>query len=234
MRLMFADTETTGTEAEDRLCQLAFRCGELDVNELYNPPVKISHMAMSVHHITRAMVADKPAFIGSPHHTLLAKVASKVIFVAHNASFDLKMLAKEGIEFPHYIDTLKVARHLDDECKMECYKLQYLRYRLGMDIEAVAHDAWGDILVLEQLYLRLLKSMMKRFDIDEDEARGQMLEISMVPSIIRKIQFGKHKGRLTADIAKEDRGYLEWLLKEKLKEPDGEEDWIYTLNQLLA
>jgi uncharacterized protein (DUF3820 family) len=103
-----------------------------------------------------------------------------------------------------------------------------------MDIEAVAHDAWGDILVLEQLYLRLLKSMMKRFDIDEDEARGQMLEISMVPSIIRKIQFGKHKGRLTADIAKEDRGYLEWLLKEKLKEPDGEEDWIYTLNQLLA
>ena len=234
MRLMFGDTETTGTEEEDRLCQLAFRCGNLDVNALYKPPVAIGYGAMAVHHITTKMVEGMQPFVGSPEFNLLREVGDKVIFVAHNASFDLKMLEKEGVVLPHFIDTLKVARRLDDDAIFECYKLQYLRYRLGMEIKATAHDAWGDILVLEQLYNRMSSSIQMREKCDEDEARALMIEISMLPSVVKRFQFGKHRGSLVVDILKTDRGYLEWLQREKIKEPDGEEDWIYTLNQLLA
>jgi hypothetical protein len=49
MNLAFTDTETTGTEEEDRLLQLAYRCGGKDVNELYRPPVPINLMAMATH-----------------------------------------------------------------------------------------------------------------------------------------------------------------------------------------
>ncbi len=44
---IFLDTETTGTEKEDRLCQLAYKLetGEI-VNELLKPPLPISIIAM--------------------------------------------------------------------------------------------------------------------------------------------------------------------------------------------
>ena len=64
---IFLDTETTGTETKDRLCQLAYKLetGEI-VNELFKPPLPIAIEAMSVHHITNEQVADKPEFKESP------------------------------------------------------------------------------------------------------------------------------------------------------------------------
>ncbi len=69
---IFLDTETTGTEKEDRLCQLAYKLetGEI-VNELFKPPLPIAIEPMSVHHITNEMVADKPAFKDSPDYQKL-------------------------------------------------------------------------------------------------------------------------------------------------------------------
>ncbi len=37
-----------------------------------------------------------------------------------------------------------------------------------------------------------------------------------------------------ADVAKNDRGYLEWMLREKLNSPDKDEDWIHTLKHHLG
>lgn len=66
---IFLDTETTGTGTKDRLCQLAYKLdtGEI-VNKLYKPPLPIEIEAMTVHHITNEMVADKPAFKDSPEY----------------------------------------------------------------------------------------------------------------------------------------------------------------------
>ena len=64
---IFLDTETTGTEKEDRLCQLAYKTEKGGiVNKLFGPPLPIKTDSMCVHHITNEMVADKPAFKGSP------------------------------------------------------------------------------------------------------------------------------------------------------------------------
>jgi DNA polymerase III epsilon subunit-like protein len=182
------------------------------------------------------MVADKPAFIGSPEHAFLKKHAKKkMIFVAHNAKFDLAMMKKEGITYRSHICTLKVTRHLDVKGKLDCHKLQYLRYLYGMEIEAEAHDAWGDILVLELLFWKLVKKMCKDNGYGEAEAIAEMMEISSKPSIIRKWHFGKHRDSMIEDTLATDRGYLEWMLGTKKTEnkPD-DEDLIYTLETLLA
>jgi exodeoxyribonuclease X len=156
------------------------------------------------------------------------------IAVAHNAAFDVAILKKEDIAVPKVICTMKVARALDPEDKIPSYRLQYLRYYLGIEVEGVnAHDAWGDVVVLEQLFERLLAKLVKEKG-DEANALKEMIAISAKPSLVRTIRFGKYAGRKFADILKEDRGYLEWLLKQKQQNPDGDEDMIYSLEEYLG
>jgi DNA polymerase III epsilon subunit-like protein len=155
---IFLDTETTGTGPDDRLCQIAFKPeGGQAVCELFNPGRPISIDAMAVHHITEKMVADKPPFMGSEACDKLRELVSdeKNVIVAHNAQFDMTMLHWEGIFSTRVICTLKLARYLDKNGIIPKYNLQYLRYYLGLEIEATAHDALGDILVLEGLFSRL-------------------------------------------------------------------------------
>jgi len=234
--LIFIDTETTGTGPDDTLLQIAYRTtGGVDVNELYNPGRKIEIGAMATHHITEKMVAEKPAFKGSPAYQDLEKrFARNEVFIAHNAGFDVAMVEKEGLKVGPVIDTLKIARHLDPNSKIESYALQYMRYLLGIEVEATAHDAWGDILVLEQLFFRLVKKLMTEKDWLQDEAIDYMIKVSKEPMLYRSIPFGKYRGEKMEDIAKTDPGYLKWLLKQKEEDPEGpDEDWIYSLKHYL-
>lgn len=233
--LIFIDTETTGTGSDDRLIQVAYRTTDgVDVNETYSTNKPIDIAAMAVHHITEKMIADKPKFISSPEFSDLKKrFSAGEVFIAHNAKFDIAMLEKEGLRIGTFIDTLKIARHLDPESKIESYAMQYLRYLLGIEVKATAHDAWGDILVLEQVFYRMLKKIMETSEKTKDEVIEEMIKISSQPSLIRSINFGKHRGEKLEDIAKKDPGYLKWLLTEKMKSDDDEEDWIYSLKHYL-
>ena len=131
-KLVFFDTETTGNTEGDFLCQLAFKNGKETFSALYKPEKKIPPEASAVHHITNKMVADKKSFAESGDKEKIKKLfeGESVIAVAHNAPFDLIMFKKEGIEPSHFICTLRVARYLDKEEKIERYNLQYLRYLL--------------------------------------------------------------------------------------------------------
>ena len=143
------------------------------------------------------------------------------------------MIKKEGIEPKKFICTLRLARHLDREEKIDRYNLQYLRYFLDIEIDATAHDALGDVLVLEQLYERLKKKIMEEENLDEDKAVEKMIEISSHPSLLHTLKFGKHNGKRIEEVIKTDRGYLEWLLAQKLNGEGIDEDWIYTLKYYL-
>ncbi len=240
-KLIFFDTETTGNEQKDVLCQIAYKIypanGDIE-NEfvgLYKPAIKIPPEASAVHHITNKMVADKPSFKESGDQIKIKNLFEDKdsIVVAHNAPFDLLMIKKEDIEPSNFICTLRVARYLDPEGKIERYNLQYLRYLLEIEIDAVAHDALGDVLVLEQLFERLKKKIIEKEGIRKDEAIKKMMEISSHPSLLRTFSFGKHNGKKIEDVIKTDRGYLEWLLSQKLASDQIDEDWIYTLKYYL-
>ena len=206
---IFLDTETTGAAQNDRLCQLAYKTekGEI-VNQLFKPPLPITIDAMCVHHITNEMVENKPAFKGRPHHQRLVDLLNrdKNILVAHNAKFDVDMLEKEGIHPKRIICTLKIARHMDTKGVIPRYSLQYLRYFLGIKINATAHDALGDILVLEKLFERLFAKMSK--NIGPGAVENRMMDISSKPVLLARMSFGKHKGELFKDIPQK---YLKWL-----------------------
>lgn len=233
-KLIFLDTETTGNMPPDRLCQIAYKTENETVSEMYKPPVPITIESMAVHHITEKMVADKPAFVDSPEFAKLKELfETDIIFVAHNAKFDVLMLEKEGLKPKFVIDTYRVARHLDPDGKIPSYRLQYLRYLLGIEIEATAHDALGDVLVLEKLFERLLKKIMEAENLSRDTAIDQMIDISSHPVLFKFMNFGKYKNSSLEEIAKKDPAYLRWLLEQKRQNPEEEEDWIYTLEHFL-
>ncbi len=237
--IIFFDTETTDDVTKGRLIQLGIKERGVEkpiLNALYLPPTPISIESMAVHHITPKIIGDRPLFKDAPEFASTKALfeAKDTIAVAHNAAFDVAILKKEGIIIPKVICTMKVARALDPDDKIPSYRLQYLRYFLDIEVNGVnAHDAWGDVVVLEQLFERLLAKLVKEKG-SEEAALEEMLAISARPSLVRTIRFGKYAGRKFADILKEDRGYLEWLLKQKQQNPDGDEDMIYSLEEYLG
>lgn len=237
-KIIFLDTETTGNEPKkDFLCQLAFKTDDETFNELYKPSIPIPPEASAVHHITNKMVSDKKAFTESDEYERIKKLleSPNSIMVAHNNKFDYEMLKNEDITPANTICTLRVARALDKNNVIPQYRLQFLRYYLDIDIEAEAHDALGDVLVLEKLYGRLLDKIIKEDGLSEEKAIERMIDISSRPSIMNMFNFGKYNGKTVADVARVDPGYLEWVLAQKEQtNPETEEDWIYTLKYHLG
>lgn len=217
--LIFLDTETTGNQDSDRICQVAFRnmTDGVAMSEFFKPPMPITIEAMAVTHITEKMVANSPKFVGSPMHKYLTqKFFEGAILVAHNSEFDAKMLKNEGVDVHHQICTMKVARHHDIKDELPNYKMQFVRYYLGLEIHAEAHNAADDIKVLESIY----NHYSKVYTIDE------MLKITREPFLLRKLTFGKHKG---IPCSKIPRDYWRWL-----QQQDGiTGDLLYTIKHYI-
>jgi DNA polymerase III epsilon subunit-like protein len=233
-KLIFLDTETTGLETDDRLCQVAYKFKGQEREDLFRPALPISVESMSISHITNQMVADKEAFINSGMFIELKNIFEKDnILVAHNADFDVEMLKKEGLIVNKTIDTFKIANYLDTVGEIPKYNLQYLRYYFDFDIpNAVAHNALGDIRVLEVIFDYYFKRMLEEKN-DEESVLREMMEISSQPILIKKFNFGKYNGEKVAEIVRKDNGYLRWLLGEKNKDKENgkneDKNWIYTL-----
>jgi DNA polymerase III epsilon subunit-like protein len=237
--LIFLDTETTGIGSEDRLCQVAYKFQGTEKEALFKPPVPIGIDAMSVAHITNKMVADKESFSDSQMHRELAGIfSSEHILVAHNAGFDAEMLRRENLEPKNLIDTFKLAQYLDVSGEVPKYALQYLRYYYDLEVpDAPAHDALGDIRVLEKLFDYYFEKMLTGTK-DEAMIIQEMLDVSARPILVKKFNFGKYSGVSVADVAMKDRNYLQWLLNEKIRardqEENNDENWIYTLEHYLS
>ena len=232
-KLIFLDTETTGNDLLfDRLVQISYSHSGKLISEFFKAPVPISIKAQSITHITNKMIGDKKPFSQSEMKKELEALLKENIIVAHNAQFDLAMLAHEGLVAPKFICTLKIARFLDEEEKIAEYNLQFLRYYFELDIKADAHSAQGDVLVLEAVFKKLYDRMVETHN-DHKTVINKMIEMSSSPFLFRTFNFGKHKGKKVEDVAKFDKPYLEWLLVQKTQN-QGEEDWIYTLKHYLS
>src|SRR3989338_848454 len=224
MKLLFLDTETTDLDPGRRLVQLAYKNATTGVvvNEFFKPPVPISVGSMAVHHITNEIVADRPVFAESPHFAALVRELDGAVVVAHNAPFDVGVLKNEGVTVARWIDTCRVARHL---VTSEQYSLQYLRYFLKLPAVGVAHDALGDITILEALFHHLSGA------VTDGEVVDKLLELTATPVLLTSINFGKYRGKTFAEVASADRDYLRWLQGSELQKPAAEqnEEFVFTL-----
>ncbi|PID52480.1 MAG: hypothetical protein CR972_02225 [Candidatus Moraniibacteriota bacterium] len=235
--LLFLDVEATGLEEDDRLVQVAYAFNGKEYESLFDPGRDMSIEAMEVTHITNKHIKGKPIFKKSDFYKKLKDILNNdnTVFVAHNAPYDISMIEKEGLKVQKAIDTYKVAQVLDTKSEIPAYRLQYLRYYLGINIDdAHAHDALGDVKILQALFERMYDKMAT--NMQHDEVITKMIEITSKPLLLKRIPFGKHKGEMVADVARTDRSWLEWLLGQKeanAANGENEEDWIYTLKHYL-
>jgi exodeoxyribonuclease X len=235
MHLIFLDTETTDCDPQARLVQLAYKQANTDeiVNEYFKPPIPISFGAMATHHVTNEMVEGKPSFDESIYQSTLKDRLNDGIVIAHNAPFDIMILKNENVDVTEYIDTLRIARHILDS---EQYSLQYLRYSLGLGVQGLAHDALGDIMVLEALFEYLKMKIAEKFSLsNEEQIIEKMIELTHMPVLLQTFAFGKYKGKTFKEVADIDQGYLQWLYGSENMKPESEqnEDLVWTLKTYL-
>ena len=237
------DTETTGNQEKDRIIQIGGMIvrgkAEIEVyDELCSTDEPISIEAMEVHNIVPDVIAGKPPFIQTNFYKKINEYNQPENYlIAHNISFDLGMLKKEGFK-NHYtlIDTVRCARHLFPD--LPYHRLQYLRYalelyeeedneakKLGITIKA--HDAIGDVMVMKLLLSRLVQEVRKEFP--DDDIMKKLAELTQTPVLMKTFKFGKYKGSEIEEIANEDIGYLKWMRKTL----DLDEDMTYTLDYYL-
>ncbi len=243
-KYIILDTETTGTNEQDRVIQLGYivlGTQPIEVhNEFCSCDTPISYGAMEVHGITQEMIEGKPTCKETTAYKRLLELNTPQNYmIIHNAPFDLGMLEKEGFETQmKVIDTLRVAKHIfEDE---EAHRLQYFRYKMGLykyeqneadalGIEVKAHDAIGDVLVLKLFLSKLKDAVASKFP-DENPVE-KMVDLTNTPILIKTFRFGKYKGKTLQEVASSDAGYLRWMLTgmENL-----DEDMRYSINTALG
>ena len=150
------------------------------------------------------MVADAP-----PIDAGLIKLnhPSVDVFVAHNAAFEREFFTGNG---KPWICTLKVARRLWPECPS--HSNQCLRYFLGVELDdALAmppHRAAPDAYVTAHILLAALNAGTTIAD---------MIEWSAGPSLLPRVNFGKHRGQAWSSLPPD---YLSWLVNKSDMDAD--------------
>ena len=238
------DTETTGTQEEDRIIQVGAMIvdakGEVEVfDELCSTILPIKIEAMAVHGITPDLIEGKGIFTETNFYKTLQSLNNQENFlIAHNMPFDMGMMEKEGfVSQIRIIDTLRVAKHLLSEHKSKA--LQYLRYALELykdeqaeankyGITIKAHDAIGDVLVMKLLLSKLVALTKEQFP--DVNPMLKMEELTKTPIFIETFVFGKHKGKKISEVCDSDIGYINWMQKNM----DLDVDMKYTLDKIMG
>ena len=239
------DTETTGAGTQDRIIQVGAMVvhsrDEIDVyDELCSTDVPITLEAMEIHNITPDVIENQPPYRELEFSKKLEAYNEKENYlIAHNISFDLAMVEKEGFDNNYtLIDTLRCAKHLLPDSPY--HRLQYLRYALELyktegaeanklDITIKAHDAIGDVLVMKLLLSKLVVLAKEQFP-EETNPMKTLAELTQKPVLIKTFKFGKYRGREIADIVREDAGYLKWMQGNM----ELDEDLAFTLGYYLG
>ncbi|MDF1876818.1 3'-5' exonuclease [Sulfurimonas sp. SAG-AH-194-L11] len=243
-KYIILDTETTGVSETDRVIQLGYvvlGTNPVEVHNEFNATdIPISFGAMEVHGITPELLEGKVTCTETSAYKRLEELNSEENYlIIHNAPFDIKMLEKEGFNVQmKVIDTLRVAKHiLPDE---DAHRLQYFRYKMelykeeekeaaALGVVVKAHDAIGDVLVLKLLLSKLRVAVQEAYP--SENPVEKMVDLTNTPILVKTFRFGKHKGKELAEVAREDAGYLRWMLNSM---DNLDEDMKYSINTVLA
>lgn len=219
------------------MIQLAYRKIEngkkIDKNYFFNTDTKIEIGSMAVHGIYPKLLKEKSKweYLNDNIRKELEVEFLNDILVAHNMDFDKDVMQKENIKmWTKLIDTLKVAKTMWSEWVLfnsewdapEYVNLQYLRYYFELyeikdkdgEFECTtAHDAFGDVIVLENVFYKLFERIKEKLNISDAEVLEIMQKITDKEfSMIKTMRIGKYRWKSFEEVAKNDRGYLEWIV----------------------
>lgn len=175
--LCFLDCETTGLDPfhGDRICEIALVRVEKGITTktfeaLIDPQREISLGAFFINGIKPEMLYGKPQFI-----ELVPEVLESIqgaVLVGHNVIFDINFLREElrrvgmNLKETLSVDTLKLARR---KFSFPSFALSQLAQSLGVDIPKAGadesrrlHRAMSDVLVLRDVFERLIGELRQR------------------------------------------------------------------------
>lgn len=212
MSAYIADTETTGTEPEDQIIELAhtklvsgpWSLSAQSFDCYYKPTKPIVWGAMAAHHIIPSDLEHmQPSSVA-------AMPADCTILIGHNIDFDWKMLGKPDVK---RICTLAMARAVWPYC--DSHKLSALYYYIcGANEESRqalknAHNAAADV----QLCWRVLQEIISTQKISNLSDLYEFSEECRIPKIMT---FGKFKDQPVSNV---DRGYVQWYRRQPDPDP---------------
>lgn len=227
MKITYIDLETTSVNCEScDIIQLAYKkvfdnqIIAQDNQYFKNVKEKITLWSKVLTWLTEKMICNYPSFEESGIWNVLREKIKDSIYVAHNGvEFDFKVLSNYWIKYPYIIDTYIVASQIlaDKAEELEnSFKLQYLRYYfeeqnlISLPENIIAHDAFSDILVLEQVFLCLFNIYKNKYPTKTDEEiLKDFVLMTIKPLFIEVMPFWKYKGQLTRSIPSNT---LEWYL----------------------
>ena len=170
-RVVVFDTETTGCTTYDEICQIAaaeYVHGTLTRTfaRYICPTCEMNPFAEMVHGLSLDFLREHGLEPEEAMRQFFEFVGDDVLLVAHNATFDMRMLHQECRKFgvcfaPQGLetcDTLALSRRLRPD--LPSHKLSYL---IGaLDIDGVnSHDALDDALACAGVFFTLLKQVAK-------------------------------------------------------------------------
>lgn len=236
MIVRIIDVETTGVPSETESHALV-EVGYTDVtrvgdewvvgattSHLVNPGRPIPPESSAVHHITDAMVRDAI----SPDQACLLMASGDVdAYVAHQLDFEKQFFG--GGSKP-MVCTYKAALRIFSDSPV--HSNQGLRYFLKMDDEAgfeperamPPHRAGPDSYVTAWLATKIFEST----DFDA------LVRWSKGPALLIKCWMRKHRGKTWEEIARTDKGYLQWILRDVHDDRDVRATAKYWLNKTAA
>jgi DNA polymerase-3 subunit epsilon len=233
--LVVLDTETTGTNPRaDRIIEIACLKVHPDGRRerwirRVNPGIPIPPTSTSIHGISDGDVAGESRFREVAAE--LAAFLSGCDLAGYNiAGFDLPVLRAEflraGVSFDvserRLVDAQRIffskePRHLTAAARFYCQ---------------ADHDGAHGALADAEMTLRVLEGQLERYQelprtvgelhemfcagIDQDlDPEGRIRLVNGEPTV----NFGKNRGRTLRDMAREEPGFLRWILKGDFSEP---------------
>jgi DNA polymerase-3 subunit epsilon len=225
--LAFFDLETTGTNVElDRIVEIAvithFPDGRSETwRALINPQRHIPASASKIHGITDADVCDALTF-PEVASDLAARLYGSDLAGFNILGFDLPMLEAE-------FRRAKVAFTADGRALVDAMKLFHkyeprdltgaVKFYLGAAHEG-AHGALADT----EATIDVLMAQVARYGLEGDAEA--LAKLCIDPDAVDRdgkfkkdpdgkivFAFGKYKGEHLAAVLKEDRGFLDWMMR---------------------
>ena len=173
---------------------------------LCKPERPISYGAMAITGICPEDVADKP------DHTQVVSYYMPVVpayIIGHNIDYDIQVAKNAGVDTSQYklICTLAIARKLYPDIE---HSLGALLYRFHYD-EARKHASQAHSAAMDVRFcIILLRGFCIEAGITDMQSLYEYSEAARIPTAFT---FGKHKGKAISDVARQDKGYLHWLIK---------------------
>lgn len=204
MRLIYYDTETTGTRHDvDQIVEIAAFDPERQLSfvQFVRPTIPIPPEASAINGITDAMVASAGSFkeVGQ---AFIDFCSGPTVLIAHNNdAFDKLFLHSEyrraGVTPPPWpmIDSLKWARKYRPD--LPRHNLQSLREAYGIAPNQ-AHRALDDVMILYQIFSTMI----------DDLPLATVKQLLEQPSLVSRMPFGKYQGRPLSAVP---RDYVRWL-----------------------